>query len=129
MHEASVASRSERKLVRERPTLWGGIREVAAMCAVEAKANEFSAKATVDAVEAELLRRFEPLLDAAKELLDVMETCHICEGALLLEESPIHCENCSSYCDNHAEPECKPIYVLHDALRRKLKELSHEQSG
>ena len=69
IHKTSAASRSERKLVRARPTLWSGIRELAAMCAVEAKAHEFSAKATVDAVEAELRRRVEPLLEKFDKVL------------------------------------------------------------
>jgi hypothetical protein len=60
------------------------------------------------------------VIEAATELLDVMETCHICKGALILEEHPVHCEDCSGDCENHDEPECTPIYVLHARLRKTL---------
>ena len=44
---------------------WGGIKELAIMCASagQRKGNEFSAKMTVNSIEAELRRRVEPLLD------------------------------------------------------------------
>lgn len=70
-------------------------------------------------------QRAERLEKAATELLDAMETCHICKGALILEESPIHCEDCSGDCENHEEPECTPIYVLHANLRKEIKRLWH----
>jgi hypothetical protein len=63
------------------------------------------------------------LIAAAKELADTMETCHICKGALVLEESPVHCEDCSADCENHEEPKCIPTYILHGKLRKALKAL------
>jgi len=67
--------------------------------------------------------------EIARELLAMMETCHICEGALILEEHPVHCENCSGDCENHAEPECTPIYVLHARLRKALELERHLHSA
>lgn len=60
------------------------------------------------------------LMEQATVLLDAMETCHICQGALLLQEEAVHCEDCSVDCENHEEPECTPIYVLHRSLRKSI---------
>ena len=44
-------------------------------------------------------------LDAISALLDALETCHVCGGTLHLEDvEPTHCEDCSSYCEDHEEP-------------------------
>ena len=57
----------------------------------------------------------------ATALLDAMETCHICQGVLSLDDiGPTHCENCSGDCDDHEAPECKPIYVLCRNLRSAI---------
>jgi hypothetical protein len=63
--------------------------------------------------------KYEELAKASKELVDVMETCHICGGNVLVDDGPVHCEDCSYDCENHDEPECTSIYDLH----RKLKDL------
>lgn len=65
-------------------------------------------------------QRAAEMEEAATELLDAMETCHVCKGQLVLEESPIHCEDCSFDCEEHDEPECTPIYVLHQKLRKAI---------
>jgi hypothetical protein len=52
-----------------------------------------------------------------------METCHICKGALLMQEWPVHCEDCSGDCENHDEPACTPIYVLFNGVRKLLAAL------
>lgn len=59
-----------------------------------------------------------PLLEAAEELLNTMETCHICKAALELQDNPVHCEDCSGDCENHDEPECKTIQSSHVNLKR-----------
>lgn len=64
--------------------------------------------------------RIVALETAAKLLLDTMETCHICKGSIILDENATHCENCSYDCDDHEEPRCVPIYVLHQNLRKLL---------
>ena len=48
-------------------------------------------------------------LRAAQELMIAMETCHICKGAILLQETPVYCEDCSFDCEEHEEPECPTI--------------------
>ena len=58
-----------------------------------------------------------------------METCHICKGTLSLEGDPVHCEDCTWDCDQHDEPECTPIYVLHADARRAVKLLRSALSG
>lgn len=101
---------------------WGGI---AAMTKSVLKAQDWNEGSEMwdymfPKTEAELRRRVEPLLLAMQELLDVMETCHICKGTLILQEHPVYCEDCSSDCENHEEPECTPIYVLHAKNRKEL---------
>lgn len=60
---------------------------------------------------------------SATKLLDAMETCHICGGLIALDEcNPTHCENCSSDCEEHEEPECVLIHVLHDNLRKAVND-------
>ncbi len=60
-------------------------------------------------------------------LLDALETCHICKGVLSLDDgSPTHCENCSWDCDEHDEPECVPLYVLHRNARQAIADLQHQ---
>lgn len=62
----------------------------------------------------------EEIIAKAKALLEAMETCHICKGLILLEEAPVHCEDCSWDCDEHDEPNCTPIYVLHEELKKAI---------
>ena len=63
----------------------------------------------------------ERLVDAGNSLLNAMETCHICQGTLSLDDiEPAHCEDCSGDCDSHDEPDCTPIYVLHRDLRAAI---------
>jgi hypothetical protein len=60
-------------------------------------------------------------VEAARALLDAMETCHVCQCVVSLEDGlPIHCENCSWDCDEHEEPACTPIYVLHQRARSAI---------
>ncbi len=55
------------------------------------------------------------------QLLDALETCHICGGILHLEDwTPTHCENCSWDCDEHEEPQCSPLWKLHRDARAAL---------
>lgn len=60
------------------------------------------------------------LRKVASELTDAMETCHICKGTVLVEEQPVHCEDCSWDCDNHEGSECPTLYGLHLALKNRL---------
>jgi len=67
-----------------------------------------------------------PAPDAVREkaqaLVDAMETCHECKGTVLVEERPVHCEDCSGDCDSHEGAECPTIYGLHLALKCALAE-------
>jgi len=38
----------------------------------------------------------------------------------LVEEQPVHCEDCSSECDSHEGSECPTLYSLHLALKIAL---------
>ena len=58
--------------------------------------------------------------ETAQELLDAMEICHICKGTVAVEESPVHCEDCSYDCDSHEEPDCTSIYDLHRYAKAAL---------
>lgn len=57
---------------------------------------------------------------AVTELLEAMETCHICKASLLLEREPIHCQDCSSNCEGHDGPECTTITLLHARVKQLL---------
>ena len=60
-------------------------------------------------------------VEAARALLDAMDTCHICHSKLCLDGiEATHCEDCSYDCDEHEEPACTPIYVLHQRARAAL---------
>jgi hypothetical protein len=67
-----------------------------------------------------LAQRNRELARIAQALVDGMETCHECKGTVLVDEYPIHCEDCSSMCENHEGAECATIYGLHLALKRAL---------
>jgi len=56
----------------------------------------------------------------AEELVYALQTCHICKCVVLVDEGPIHCEDCSSDCEDHEEPNCPSISDLHSALKRAL---------
>ena len=59
---------------------------------------------------------------SATELLDAMETCHVCNSTMSMDDiEPTHCEDCASDCDDHELPSCTPVYVLHGNLRRDLR--------
>jgi hypothetical protein len=60
------------------------------------------------------------LLNAADALVTTAETCHICQGTLLVEEGPAHCEDCSWDCDEHEQPDCLGLDVLHEQLKRMI---------
>ena len=64
--------------------------------------------------------RILALEHAAQALVDAMETCHECKGTVLVEEQPVHCEDCSYDCDSHEGAECPTIYSLHLALKQAL---------
>lgn len=70
-----------------------------------------------------------------RDLLTFMETCHICQGTLCLDDGPVHCENCSSDCDEHDQPDCLSMERFHidasieltqiqDALDAKDREIA-----
>lgn len=66
---------------------------------------------------------------AARQLVETMETCHICKGLLVLQENPAHCEDCSWDCEGHEGPECVPIYELHRRLKSFLAKGSPSEEG
>jgi hypothetical protein len=67
-----------------------------------------------------LAQRNRELARIAQALVDGMETCHECKGTVLVDEYPVHCEDCTSLCDHHEGAECATIYGLHLALKRAL---------
>jgi len=69
-------------------------------------------------------------LEAISALLDAMETCHVCQGTLSLDDvEPTHCENCSWDCDEHPEPGCIPLYVLHLNAKLAVRDLVGVKRG
>jgi hypothetical protein len=67
----------------------------------------------------------EQVVEFVQTLVSAMETCHTCKGLVLIDESPVHCEDCSSDCESHDEPNCTSIYELHRRLKQALS-TSHE---
>lgn len=68
--------------------------------------------------------RIQKALADINELLAAMNTCHVCQGTLHLEDSePVHCENCSACCEDHDEPDCTPISRLHENASRAISQL------
>jgi hypothetical protein len=63
---------------------------------------------------------FNALKEAASLLVSAMETCHHCKASLLVDEGPLHCEDCSVDCDDHDPPDCVSLAVLHTNLKRVL---------
>ena len=81
------------------------------------------AQETIDHLETELaaLRaRCERMEAPVSELLDAMETCHICKGAIVLQDYPTHCETCSYDCEEHDGPACVTVDVLHARIRKAI---------
>jgi hypothetical protein len=62
----------------------------------------------------------EAALKPCAELIKAMETCHICKTQLCVDETPTHCESCSYDCEDHEEPDCKPLDVLHGAAKKAI---------
>ncbi len=89
---------------------------------LEKKNAELRATPAIGAQATIALNAHAELLGAAKSLVEGMETCHICKGLVLLNESATNCEDCSSDCDDHEEPDCVPIYVLHGKLSAAIVE-------
>lgn len=83
-------------------------------------------EAVMHADHVALTKRLVDALEAARALADAMETCHECKGTVLVEEQPVHCEDCSSDCESHEGAECPTIYGLHLALKLKLARVSAE---
>ncbi len=81
--------------------------------------------------EQQLIERDRQLAEAREavpvitELLDALEYCHACGGQIALDETLVtHCEGCSYDCDDHDEPACTPIYVLHDRVRKVIASMT-----
>lgn len=79
--------------------------------------------APVSAALSERESKVQALVEMTTILLDVMETCHVCQGALLLQDFPVHCEDCSADCEDHEGEECVPIFQLHRKVREALSAL------
>ena len=72
------------------------------------------------------IAELEAALVIAQSLVDSLETCHVCQGTLALDDiEPAHCEDCSGCCDEHEEPACEPLFSLHGrakvAIRKALE--------
>jgi hypothetical protein len=64
-------------------------------------------------------------LQSIEAFLDAFDHCHDCGEQLVPDEiMPTHCEGCCYDCDDHDEPACTPMYVLHGEARTALKELA-----
>ena len=71
------------------------------------------------------MSEYDAVLDAARRLVDAMDTCHVCRAKLLVDDTPVHCEDgCSYNCEDHEEPDCAGIDVLHGALDKELKKVN-----
>jgi len=68
----------------------------------------------------------ESAIRAAHALVNAMETCHECKGIVLVEDGPVHCEDCSGDCDCHEEPECTTIYELHRKLKSEISTFEND---
>lgn len=68
------------------------------------------------------LERERLLRVAGQALVFAMETCHICQAELIVEEGPSYCgeSGCSYDCEDHEGPECQLISTLHENLKRLL---------
>lgn len=69
----------------------------------------------------ESLRREAALKHAAQALVNAMETCHICTSSVIVDDSPIHCEDCSYDCEEHGPPSCVTLDIIHARLKRLIK--------
>ena len=65
-------------------------------------------------------RKADGLVEAAKILVSAIETCHVCQGTVLVNEGPTHCEDCSWDCEEHDGQECPRLDSLHGNLKRAL---------
>lgn len=84
-----------------------------------------------EAIAAWNKRQDDAVIEAAQKLVNGMETCHDCGGAILVDEGPVYCESgCASDCDVHQADEnpdpCPTIYGLHATLKRALAALLKE---
>lgn len=67
------------------------------------------------------------LLKAASDLVEAMDTCHICKASLDLSDlTPIHCEDCPSGCEHHEPPDCISVRELVSRLRILLEQAQYE---
>lgn len=80
----------------------------------------YVAKGLVEVID-ECLRREAALKHAAQALVNAMETCHICTSGVIVDDSPIHCEDCSYDCEEHGPPSCVTLDIIHARLKRLIK--------
>jgi hypothetical protein len=79
--------------------------------------------------DARTMRQLLTVAEAARELAAAMKTCHICKGVVLIEEGPIHCENCTYDCEEHEPPDCVTLGVLHAKVCVALTPLLEDSEG
>lgn len=97
----------------------------------EAKADAQLIASAVNALPDLLaeLKRCREALAVCQQLVDAMETCHICEGTLCVEEAPVYCENCSWDCDDHEGEHCPTLYARHLKAKTAIKEALNVKSA
>lgn len=78
---------------------------------------ETACRVNVASQDAEI-ERLRTALESASTLISAFETCHICTATILVAEGPIHCENCSYDCEDHEDPDCVGLEVLHANAKR-----------
>lgn len=106
--------------IREQPAVSEGIAtQECAICGRPAH-GDFPRKPVVSEGKPEPASINQEMQEAAKLLVEAMETCHICKGLLVLQKNPAHCEDCSRDCEGHEGSECTPIYELHRILKAVL---------
>lgn len=73
-----------------------------------------------------VLEHYKSAAKALDDLCTCLDTCHICKGTLVVEDSIPHCENHSSDCQEHEQPDCITLEKAHEVARATLAKLARE---
>ena len=66
------------------------------------------------------------LLEALKNILSGISSCHYCGAELIPERGAAHCEDCPSGCEAHDAPDCVQLEELAEAARAAIAEATPE---
>jgi hypothetical protein len=95
-----------------------------AMEALESSAIEIPVLLSILAADVRLRDAMDlsaRLATAAKTYVDALDTCHICQGQVIIEAGPTHCENCSYHCEGHVGDDCSRLDTLHENLKQAIE--------